>query len=143
MPPSYPAIFSLTSKQKFIQLPSGSDLPMMTPPHSIIQTHFLPHQKTRLAFLWEQKIPNGQSSHNLWAPSPPRSTFNARHIITDKVISSFESLLPNTPLGGLLVDDMGLGRTIQAMALIGTSKERLITNPQCSTPTLVNYQLAI
>ncbi|MBW0575324.1 hypothetical protein O181_115039 [Austropuccinia psidii MF-1] len=34
--PSYPAVFSLSSKQKLIQLPSGSDLPMMTPPHSII-----------------------------------------------------------------------------------------------------------
>ncbi|MBW0510039.1 hypothetical protein O181_049754 [Austropuccinia psidii MF-1] len=31
-PASYPAVLSLTSKQKLIQLPSGSDLPMMTPP---------------------------------------------------------------------------------------------------------------
>ncbi|MBW0510853.1 hypothetical protein O181_050568 [Austropuccinia psidii MF-1] len=51
MLPSYPALFSLTSKQKLIQLPSGSDLPMITPPHSIIQNPLLPHQKTRLAFL--------------------------------------------------------------------------------------------
>ncbi|MBW0492112.1 hypothetical protein O181_031827 [Austropuccinia psidii MF-1] len=57
--------------------------------------------------------------------------------ITDKVVSSVESLLPNTPLGGLLVDDMGLGKTIQAIALIGTSKEQLITNGQCSTPTII------
>ncbi|MBW0507032.1 hypothetical protein O181_046747 [Austropuccinia psidii MF-1] len=53
MPPSYPAFFSLTSKQKLMQLPSGSDLPMMTPPHSIIQTALLPNQKTGLAFLWD------------------------------------------------------------------------------------------
>ncbi|MBW0487650.1 hypothetical protein O181_027365 [Austropuccinia psidii MF-1] len=32
---------------------------------------------------------------------------------------------------------MGLGKTIQAIALIGTSKEKLITNPQCSTPTII------
>ncbi|MBW0554226.1 hypothetical protein O181_093941 [Austropuccinia psidii MF-1] len=32
MPPSYQALFSLTSKQKLIQLPSGSDLPMVTRP---------------------------------------------------------------------------------------------------------------
>ncbi|MBW0492404.1 hypothetical protein O181_032119 [Austropuccinia psidii MF-1] len=51
--PSYPAVFSLCSKQKLIQLPSGSDLPMMTPPHSIIKTPLLPHQKTELAFLWD------------------------------------------------------------------------------------------
>ncbi|MBW0526056.1 hypothetical protein O181_065771 [Austropuccinia psidii MF-1] len=45
-PPSYPAIFSLSSKQKLIQLPSGSDLPM-------INTPLLAHQKSRLAFLWD------------------------------------------------------------------------------------------
>ncbi|MBW0530918.1 hypothetical protein O181_070633 [Austropuccinia psidii MF-1] len=51
--PLYPAVFSLSSKQKLIQLPSGSDLPMMTPPHSIIKTPLLPQEKTRLAFLWD------------------------------------------------------------------------------------------
>ncbi|MBW0530528.1 hypothetical protein O181_070243 [Austropuccinia psidii MF-1] len=50
-PASYPAVLSLTSKQKLIQSPSGSDLPMMTPLHSMIQTPLLPHQKTGLAFL--------------------------------------------------------------------------------------------
>ncbi|MBW0542547.1 hypothetical protein O181_082262 [Austropuccinia psidii MF-1] len=53
MPPSHPALFLLTSKQKLIQLPSGSDLPIMTPPNSIIQTPLLPQQKTGLAFLWD------------------------------------------------------------------------------------------
>ncbi|MBW0568598.1 hypothetical protein O181_108313, partial [Austropuccinia psidii MF-1] len=107
-PASYPAVLSLTSKQKLIQLPSGTDLPMMTLPRSMIQTPLLPHQKTGLAFLWDQEIPNGQSAGNLWTTSPPGSTFNSRNIITNKVISSFESLLTNTPLGGLLADDMGL-----------------------------------
>ncbi|MBW0547873.1 hypothetical protein O181_087588 [Austropuccinia psidii MF-1] len=32
---------------------------------------------------------------------------------------------------------MGLGKTIQVIALIATSKERLITNPQRSTPTII------
>ncbi|MBW0510854.1 hypothetical protein O181_050569 [Austropuccinia psidii MF-1] len=71
----------------------------------------------------------------LGPPHPP--TFNARHIITNKVVSSFESLSTNTPLGGLLVDDMGLGKTIQTTSVIATSKERLITNPHCSTPTII------
>ncbi|MBW0550274.1 hypothetical protein O181_089989 [Austropuccinia psidii MF-1] len=138
-PASYPAVLSLTSKQKLIQLPSGSDLPMMTLSHSMIQTPLLPHQKTGLAFLWDQEIPNGQSTLRLWATSPPGSTFNARHIITNKVVTSFESLLTNTPLGRLLADDMGLGKTIQAISLIGTSKEQLIENPHCSTPTMIIY----
>ncbi|MBW0519243.1 hypothetical protein O181_058958 [Austropuccinia psidii MF-1] len=109
----------------------------------MIQTPLHLHQKTRLAFLWDQEIPNGQSSHNLWATSPPGSTFNSRHIITAKVVSSFKSLLTNTPLGVLLADDMGLGKTIQAIALIGNCKERLITNSQCSMPTLLHHKLAI
>ncbi|MBW0505972.1 hypothetical protein O181_045687 [Austropuccinia psidii MF-1] len=116
---------------------------MMTPPHSTTQTPLLPHQKARLAFLWDQEISNAKSAHNIWATSPPGFTFNARHIITNKVISSFESLSANTPLGGLLKDDMGLGKNIKAIALIGTSKEWLITNRQFSTPTLLNHQLAI
>ncbi|MBW0478036.1 hypothetical protein O181_017751 [Austropuccinia psidii MF-1] len=120
-PPSYPAPFSLTSKQKLIQLPSGSDLPTMNPPHSMIRTPLLPHQKTRLAFLWDQEFPNGQSTYNILATSPPGSTFHARNIITNQVVRSFESLLANTPPGGLLADYMGLGQTIQAIALIGTS----------------------
>ncbi|MBW0578874.1 hypothetical protein O181_118589 [Austropuccinia psidii MF-1] len=37
MPPSYPDLFSLTPKKKLKKLPSGSDLPMRTPHHSIIQ----------------------------------------------------------------------------------------------------------
>ncbi|MBW0482183.1 hypothetical protein O181_021898 [Austropuccinia psidii MF-1] len=34
---------------------------------------------------------------------------------------------------------MGLGKTIQDISLIGTSKERLITNPHCSTPTVIIF----
>ncbi|MBW0521615.1 hypothetical protein O181_061330 [Austropuccinia psidii MF-1] len=115
-PPLYPAVFSLSSKQKLIQFPT---------------------------FLWDREIPNGQSASNLWATSPPGSTFNSRNIITNKVISSFESISANTPLGGFLRDDMGLGKTIQAIGLIGTSKERKITNPHRSMPTSLNHQLAI
>ncbi|MBW0549223.1 hypothetical protein O181_088938, partial [Austropuccinia psidii MF-1] len=110
-PPSYCGRFSLTSKQKLIQLPSGSYLTIMTQPNSIIQTPLLPHQKTGLAFLWDLEIHKGKSAHNLWATTPPGSTFNARHIITKKVVSSFESLSANIHLGGLLADYMGLGKT--------------------------------
>ncbi|MBW0576042.1 hypothetical protein O181_115757 [Austropuccinia psidii MF-1] len=88
--PLSPTVFSLSSKQKLIQLPSGSDLAMMTPPQSMINTPLLPHQKTGPAFLWDQEIPNGKLAYNLWATSPPGSTCNARHIITIIVISSFE-----------------------------------------------------
>ncbi|MBW0589266.1 hypothetical protein O181_128981 [Austropuccinia psidii MF-1] len=52
-PTSYPALFSLTNKQKLIHLPCGSYLPMMTSPLSMIQTPLLPQQKTAIAFLWD------------------------------------------------------------------------------------------
>ncbi|MBW0474941.1 hypothetical protein O181_014656 [Austropuccinia psidii MF-1] len=45
-PPLYPPVFSFSYKEKLIQLPSGSDLPM-------INTPLLPHQKSRLTFLWD------------------------------------------------------------------------------------------
>ncbi|MBW0548113.1 hypothetical protein O181_087828 [Austropuccinia psidii MF-1] len=137
--PSYPNIFSLTSNKQLIQLPSGSDLPVITPPHSMIQNHLLPHQKTGLAFLWDKEIPDGQSAFKLWATSPPGSTFNARNIPTNKVISSFECLHTNIQLGGLLADDMGLSKTIQAIALIGTSKKWLIINPRRTRPTIIIF----
>ncbi|MBW0526534.1 hypothetical protein O181_066249 [Austropuccinia psidii MF-1] len=70
-------------------------------------------------------------------PHPQDPLFNARHIITNKVGSSFESLLTNTPLGGLLRYDMGLGKTIEAISLIGTSKDWLIANPHCSMHTII------
>ncbi|MBW0557014.1 hypothetical protein O181_096729 [Austropuccinia psidii MF-1] len=108
----------------------------MTPPFHY-SNPLLPHQKTGLAFLWDQEVPNGQSARKLWATSPAGSTFNVRHIITKKVISSFEFLLTNNPFGGLLADDMGLGKTIQAISLIGTSKEWLIANPHRSMPTMI------
>ncbi|MBW0470995.1 hypothetical protein O181_010710 [Austropuccinia psidii MF-1] len=135
----YPAVFSLSSNQKPIQLLSVSDLPMMTLPHSMIKTPLLLHQKTGIVFLWDQGIRNGQSACNLCATSPPGRIFNSRHITTNKVFSSFQSLLSNTPLGGLLTDDMGLGKTIQDIALIGTSKKWLITNLQHSTPTIIIF----
>ncbi|MBW0484275.1 hypothetical protein O181_023990 [Austropuccinia psidii MF-1] len=121
---------TLISCSLFIDLQAKTDTitQWIRPPHSIIQTTLLPHQKTRLTFLWDHKILNGKSACNLWATSPPGFTFNSRHIVTNKVVSSFESLAANTPLGGLLADDMGLGKTIQAIALIANSKEQLITN---------------
>ncbi|MBW0482947.1 hypothetical protein O181_022662 [Austropuccinia psidii MF-1] len=51
-PPFYPAVFPLSFKKKLIQLPSGSDLPMINSP-------LLPQEKTGLAFLWNGEIPNG------------------------------------------------------------------------------------
>ncbi|MBW0506062.1 hypothetical protein O181_045777 [Austropuccinia psidii MF-1] len=76
----------------------------------------------------------------LGATSPPGSTLNAGHIITKNVIISFKSLLTNTPLGGLLAVDMGLGKTIQAISLIGTSKEQIITNTHHHhLPTSLNH----
>ncbi|MBW0473646.1 hypothetical protein O181_013361 [Austropuccinia psidii MF-1] len=71
------------------------------------------------------------------------STFNARHIIKNKVVSSFEYLLANAPLGGLLTDDIRLGITIKAISFICTIKEQLITNPQRSTLTIIIFSTCL
>ncbi|MBW0546408.1 hypothetical protein O181_086123 [Austropuccinia psidii MF-1] len=81
-----------------------------------------PSSKTQNSFSLGLRNPQLTIRPYVWATSPPGSTFNSRHIITNKVVSSFESLLTNTPYGGLLADDMGLVKTIQAIVLIGTFK---------------------
>ncbi|MBW0506207.1 hypothetical protein O181_045922 [Austropuccinia psidii MF-1] len=97
--------------------------------------------KTDTITQWIRPPHDDSSQFHYSNPPPPSSkdwtSFSLGHIITNKVVSSFNSLSTNTPLGGLLADDMGLGKTIQAIALIGTSKEWLIPNPQCSTPTII------
>ncbi|MBW0493295.1 hypothetical protein O181_033010 [Austropuccinia psidii MF-1] len=100
----------------------------------MIKSPLLPHQKTGLSFLWDQEVPNGQYYCNFWSTSPPGSTFNAIQIIKNQVISSFESLSANTPLCGILADDMRLGKTIQDIALIVTSKEQPATTPNAPHP---------
>ncbi|MBW0466826.1 hypothetical protein O181_006541 [Austropuccinia psidii MF-1] len=90
--PLNPVVFSMSPKKKLIQLPSGSDLPMMFLPHCIIENTLLPHEKTGIAFLWHQQIPKGKSACNVWATSSPGSTFNARHIIINKVVSLVDCL---------------------------------------------------
>ncbi|MBW0528655.1 hypothetical protein O181_068370 [Austropuccinia psidii MF-1] len=75
-------------------------------------------------------------------PHPLGSTFNARHMMTNKVISSFKSLLTNTPLGGLLADVMRLGETIHAIALMGTSKECYLQTPNTPCSPLSSAHLA-
>ncbi|MBW0530829.1 hypothetical protein O181_070544 [Austropuccinia psidii MF-1] len=110
-PASYPAVSSFISKQKLIQLPSESNLPRMNPP-----------------FHYSNPPPpssENQTSFSLGSRNPQWP-----------IIPSFESLSTNTPLGGLLADDIGLGKTIQAIASIGTSKEQLIAT-HCSTPTII------
>ncbi|MBW0473528.1 hypothetical protein O181_013243 [Austropuccinia psidii MF-1] len=50
--PLYPAVFSMSSKKKLIQLPSGSDL-------TIVKSLLLPDEKIGLAFLWIKKSQMG------------------------------------------------------------------------------------
>ncbi|MBW0472487.1 hypothetical protein O181_012202 [Austropuccinia psidii MF-1] len=95
----------------------------------MIQTPLLPHQRTGLAFLWDQEIPNGQSTCNLWDTSPPGSNYNARHIIQNRVVSSFKPLLTNKPLGGLCMDDMRLEISKHAQA--GALQANTYHGPTC------------
>ncbi|MBW0467232.1 hypothetical protein O181_006947 [Austropuccinia psidii MF-1] len=109
-PTSYPSLFSFASKQKLIQLPSRSDLPMMTLPHPMIQSHSSLIEKLEYLFSGIEKFPMDSPPVNFGPPHLPDTL-----LITNKVVSPFESLLTNTPLGGMLTDDMGLGKNIQVL----------------------------
>ncbi|MBW0560055.1 hypothetical protein O181_099770 [Austropuccinia psidii MF-1] len=64
------------------------------PPHAIIQTPLLLHQKTGLAFVCDREIPNGQSARNLWATSPPGSTFNDGTSLQTRLLAHLNPFRP-------------------------------------------------
>ncbi|MBW0471509.1 hypothetical protein O181_011224 [Austropuccinia psidii MF-1] len=76
-------------------------------------------------------------------PHPLDPLLKAGTSLQNKMVISLKSLPTNTPLGRLLADYVVLGKTIQDIALMGTSKEPLITNYHCYMPTLINHQLAL
>ncbi|MBW0570812.1 hypothetical protein O181_110527 [Austropuccinia psidii MF-1] len=89
--------------------------------------------QTGLAFLLDPEIPNGQSAVTFGPPHP-----------TNKVASSFESLSTNTPLGGLLADDMGLEISKHAQA--GALQAKIYHGPTChslSKANILRYDIII
>ena len=96
-----------------------------TDPSSIITTPLLNHQKQALTFMLAQERPrtfddNESGNSSLW-----RRKYDHRgRLVFEEVVTGLSlGEEPEQCYGGLLADVMGLGKTIQALALIATTME--------------------
>ncbi|MBW0588864.1 hypothetical protein O181_128579 [Austropuccinia psidii MF-1] len=78
------------------------------------------HQKQGSAFPLDRESPNGKLADSLWLNKPSSSStrINLIHSITKKQVNDLQDSFSHTPLGCLLADDMGLGKSIQCISLI-------------------------
>lgn len=110
------------SKLFDFQADEGNDLPETQPPKTII-TPLLRHQKQALTFMLRQEQPRSFSSDEAGNSSLWRKKYNAqRQEVYEEVVTGIQ--VKNEPaqtLGGLLADVMGLGKTIQALALMAST----------------------
>ncbi|MBW0562630.1 hypothetical protein O181_102345 [Austropuccinia psidii MF-1] len=105
---------------QLLKIPSGNDLPQIQSLIPFLKSSLNFHQKQGLAFLLDREAPNGKSANSLWLSKPSSSStrINLIHSITKKQVNNLKDSFSNTPLGGLLADDMGLGKSIQCISLI-------------------------
>jgi SNF2 family DNA or RNA helicase len=103
-------------------LSSGEDL-QPAEPDLIITSTLLPLQKQGLAFLLDRKSPSSKSAYALWTKSPMSTGQSQvwRHIITSEEHVTSDGLPPPSPLGSLLANDMGLGKSLQTISLIAST----------------------
>lgn len=107
------------------QAEEGNDLPETEQPRSIV-TPLLLHQKQALTFLLKQEQPRTFSDEESGNSSLWRKGYNRRgQVIYEEVVTGIEVIQePPQCLGGLLADVMGLGKTIQALALIASTMDQ-------------------
>ncbi|MBW0531243.1 hypothetical protein O181_070958 [Austropuccinia psidii MF-1] len=105
---------------KLLKIPSGNDLPQIQSLIPFLKSSLKPHQKQGLAFLLDREAPNGKLANSLWLNKPSSSSTrrNLIHSITKKQVNNLQDSFSHTPLGCLLEDDMGLGKSIQCISLI-------------------------
>lgn len=93
------------------------------PPSTVITTPLLPHQKQALTFMLQHEQPRTfgkQESENssLWRQV---KRFNGDTIYREVVTGISVKEEPPQVLGGLLADVMGLGKTLEALSLVGST----------------------
>ena len=110
---------SAVSKLFDYQADENIDIPETDGPPAILTT-LLRHQKQALTFMLRQEQPRAFSSEEAGNTSLWRKKVNHRgREIFEEVVTGIQvDEEPKQVLGGLLADVMGLGKTIQALALI-------------------------
>ncbi|KAF1957444.1 hypothetical protein CC80DRAFT_491551 [Byssothecium circinans] len=78
-----------------------------------LRTKLLPHQKQALDFMAQRESGPIQEKYRLWKPSESEGRPCLRHVITNR-ISHLDH--PETG-GGILADEMGMGKTLSILAL--------------------------
>ncbi|KIV77394.1 hypothetical protein PV11_09191 [Exophiala sideris] len=99
------------------------------PPDSIVQTPLLPHQKQALTFMLQHEQPRTfgkEESENssLWRCKTTKTGGTVYHEVVSGITLKDE---PDQVLGGLLADVMGLGKTLEALSLVGSTSEESVT----------------
>ena len=107
----------------FDHLKKSETLPEMEPP-SLIKTPLLSHQKQALHFMTErEKKKHGELDEDetsLWQETDDHGRISWYHVITGHEINE----PPEPVLGGILADVMGLGKTLNVLSLICSTKEQ-------------------
>lgn len=99
-------------------------LPMLDPP-SIVTTKLLEHQRQALWWLLEREKPRTfgdeeAENSSLWRKERNEQGFIRYREIVAEIVANEE---PPQVLGGLLADVMGLGKTIEILALLASTRD--------------------
>ena len=115
---------SLPYDHTLLEVLSGCDLEPCHPPTSVIQTKLLSHQAQGLAFLLNRESSNSISANALWKKS---CTEDGHYLWEMKTSGTTVAMRnpeerPPTPLGSILANDMGLGKTLQSLSLVASTQ---------------------
>ncbi|POW12409.1 hypothetical protein PSTT_04467 [Puccinia striiformis] len=119
---------------QLLNIPSGCDLSPIYPSPHIIKSQLLQHQAQGLAFMIDRESPYSISGKALWTQTTINGTCVWKHKVSGIEIElSQTSNVPETPRGSILADDMGLGKSLQAICLVACSlKEAQLFSTQTS-----------
>lgn len=123
------------------------------PTSTVITTPLLPHQKQALTFMLQHEQPRTygvEESENssLWRQVKRR---NGDTIYREVVTGISVKEEPPQVLGGLLADVMGLGKTLEALSLVGStlqeaaafSEEKVVRTDEASKDVLINCKATL
>ncbi|EFP74348.1 uncharacterized protein PGTG_00304 [Puccinia graminis f. sp. tritici CRL 75-36-700-3] len=137
IPPPEEISTKINFDPQLLSIPSGCDLPYIHPPSTIVKSVLLPHQAQGLSFILDRESPTSTSAQSLWVQQKNNEWYLWKNKINGTQLGfSNPNSFPETPLGSILADDMGLGKSLQAISLIACTldqaKESSLTTPNSS-----------